>query len=96
MTLQVWDFGTIHAAIGVLRGHSATIQAGNEQAEAALGKGVAAWEGEASQMWASEQRNLNQHANDFRNAVDQYLAAVEDAAIHSQHTESINAASFGG
>ena len=96
MTQQVWDFGAIDAAVGVLRGHSATIQAGNENAEAALGKGVAAWEGEASQMWASEQRTLNSHAQDFRNAVDQYLSAVEDATHHTAHTEMINAASFGG
>jgi uncharacterized protein YukE len=96
MSEQVWEFGTIHAAIGALRGHSATIQAGNEQAEAALGKGVAAWSGEASQMWSNEQHTLNQQSHDFRNAVEQYLTTVEDATNHAAHTEMINAASFGG
>ncbi|EUA24916.1 putative 6 kDa early secretory antigenic target EsaT6 [Mycobacterium xenopi 4042] len=35
---QVWNFPMIHAQIATLRGHAATIQAGNEQAQGALGK----------------------------------------------------------
>ncbi|CAN3131954.1 hypothetical protein ACNUDN_29040 [Mycobacterium sp. smrl_JER01] len=95
MTQQVWNFATIHATIGTLRGNASTIQAGNEQAEAALGKGVAAWQGEASEMWAMEQQKLNSRGEEFKIAVDQYLAAVEEATHGQENIEKVNMASFG-
>lgn len=95
MGQQVWDFPVIHAAIGTLRTHAGTVQAGNEQAEAALGKGIAAWQGDASDMWATEQQRLNSRGEEFKIAVDQYLAAVEEATFGQEHQEAINMASFG-
>ncbi|MBE5477918.1 hypothetical protein E3G68_005272 [Mycobacteroides abscessus] len=93
---QVWDFGSIHGTIGVLRGHANTIQGQNEALEGDLSQGVAVWQGEASDMWGQEQRTLNQHGNDFKLAVDSYLSAVEEATHHTEHQEQINASSFGG
>ncbi len=95
MTQQVWNFATIHATVGSLRGNAATIQAGNEQAEAALGKGVAAWQGDASEMWAMEQQKLNARGNEFKLAVDDYLRSVEEATFNQENIERVNAASFG-
>lgn len=95
MTQQVWNFPIIHATVGSLRGTAATIQAGNEQAEATLGKGVAAWQGSASEMWAMEQQKLNTRGNEFKLAVDDYLRSVEEATFNQENIERVNASSFG-
>lgn len=92
---QVWDFATIHATVATLRTHAGAVQAGNEQAEAALGKGIAAWTGDSSDMWALEQQRLNSRGEEFKIAVDQYLAAVEEATFRQEQQEAINTASFG-
>lgn len=96
MGQQVWDFGSIHGAIGVLRGHANVIQGQNEALEGDLAHGASVWTGEASDMWSLEQRTLNQHGQDFKLAVDSYLSAVEEATHNTAHQEQINASSFGG
>jgi WXG100 family type VII secretion target len=96
MTQQVWDFASIHAAIGTLRGHAAAIQGLNEEVQGALAQGVGIWQGEASDMWANEQQTLNHHFEDFRTALESYFASVEDATHNTASQEMINASSFGG
>lgn len=91
---QVWNFPMIHAAVATLRGHAATIQAGNEQAHAALGKGAAVWGGDASTQWSIEQGRLNNRADEFKLAVSDYLNAVENATFQQEHQEATNQASF--
>ncbi|WP_084020427.1 hypothetical protein [Mycobacterium avium] len=91
---QVWNFPMIHAQIATLRGHAATIQAGNEQAQGALGKGMAVWSGEASTQWSIEQGRLNHRAQEFQLAVTDYLNAVENATFGQEHQEAVNQASF--
>lgn len=95
MSQQVWDFASIHGAVGVLRGHASTIQSQNESLEGDLAQGASVWQGEAADMWTQEQRTLNTHGQEFKTAVDQYLLAVEDATNNTAHQEQINAASFG-
>ncbi|UQX13426.1 WXG100 family type VII secretion target [Candidatus Mycobacterium methanotrophicum] len=95
MSQQIWDFGSIHAAVGVLRGHSSAIQAQNEELEGHLSQGIAVWQGEASDMWSTEQRTLNNHGVEFQQAVDSYLAAVEESTFNTANQEQINAGSFG-
>ena len=96
MGQQVWDFASIHGAVGVLRGHANTIQGQSEALEGDLAQGASVWEGEASDMWTLEQRTLNQHNQDFKLAVDSYLTAVEESTNNTAHQEQINASSFGG
>lgn len=95
MTQQTWNFPIIYAGCETLRGHTGTLQALNEQTEAVLGKAVAAWQGEASEMYANEQRNLNHaHAN-FQMAASDYINAVEHATQNQEQQEAVNASSFG-
>lgn len=95
MSEQVWHFPVIYAACETLRGHGGTLQGLNEQTEAVLGKAVAAWQGEASEMYANEQRNLNHaHAN-FQMAFTDYINAVEQSTQNQEHQEAVNASSFG-
>ena len=95
MSQQTWDYAVIHATIQTLRGQAAQIEGQNEALDASLGKGAATWQGDASDMWATEQRTLNQHGQEFQQAIVSYINAVEEATNHSQHQEQINAASFG-
>lgn len=95
MSEQVWNFPVIYAGCETLRSHGATLQALNEQTEAALGKAQAAWQGEASEMYANEQRTLNHaHAN-FQMAFTDYINAVEHSTQNQEQQEMVNASSFG-
>lgn len=95
MTEQLWNFSGIHAQVAAARVHATAWHAQNEVTEGAMGKGIAAWQGDASDMWATEQRTLNQQSNDFQTAVNDYLNAVEEATHRTEQQEATNAASFG-
>lgn len=92
---QVWNFAGIDAAVSELRGHAGTFQGLNEQTEAAIAKGVGAWSGEASDMWAMENTTLHQQAEEFLQACNSYFNAIEESSHNTAAQEATNAASFG-
>lgn len=95
MSEQVWNFSTIYASCETLRGQGATLQGLNEQTEAALGKAMTVWQGEASEMYANEQRQLNTAHTNFQAAFIDYVNAVEGATQNQETQEMANASSFG-
>ena len=94
MTEQVWNFPVIHATLDTLEVQATHIQAGNEHCTSELGRGQAAWEGKASDQWAVEQTRFNGRAQEFKNAVSDYINAVRQATHGQEHTEQQNLASF--
>lgn len=95
MSEQVWNFATIYASCESLRGQGGTLQGLNEQTEGLLGQAMGAWQGEASEMYANEQRQLNTLHTNFQTAYMDYINAVESATQNQEQQEMANASSFG-
>jgi len=94
MSEQVWNFPAIHAAIGVLRGHAATIQGQTDNLSGLLGQGINLWEGQASAQWAVEQQRLNARAAEYQVAMTDFINAAEEATLQMQQQEAATQGMF--